>query len=260
MYTQLKTKLAENGILTITIDRPQAMNALNIQLLKELEQVVQDVYDNEAIKAVLLTGEGEKAFAAGADITELQSLNEITARKFAERGQELFASIENCPKPFLAAINGFALGGGCELAMACHMRGATENAKLGQPEINLGILPGYGGTQRLTLLVGKAKSLELQLTGDHISAQEAIRLGLLNFIEPDKASLISKCEFLLQKIISKAPFATEMIINAVNAVHAKDQDGYQLEANAFARCTSTADFKEGVSAFLEKRKPHFTGR
>lgn len=260
MLTHTITHLEANGLFFITINRPQSMNALNMELLAELNQISKEIYDNPKIKGVIITGEGEKAFAAGADITELQNLNEITARKFAESGQEIFASFENCHKPIIAAINGFALGGGCELAMACHMRGATENAKLGQPEINLGIIPGYGGTQRLTQLIGKAKSIELQLTGEFINAHEAHRLGLVNFVETDKASLLAKCEELLLKIINKAPFAVEMILNSVNSYYNKEENGYLQEANGFAKCTSTDDFREGVSAFLEKRKPKFTGK
>ena len=259
MYQHLESQLDERGAFTIIINRPQAMNALNIELLEELKAILEEVYDNSAIKAVLLTGSGDKAFAAGADITELQSLDEMTARGFSEKGQELFSRIEHCPKPFLAAVNGFALGGGCELAMACHLRGASSNAKFGQPEINLGIIPGYGGTQRLTQLVGKGRSIEMQLTANMIDANTALNWGLVNFVSDAKENLMEDSYKLLHKIISKAPVASELIIECVNSVFDKEKNGYQVEANAFAKCTSTDDFKEGVNAFLEKRSANFTG-
>lgn len=259
MYQHLISELGDGGILTVTINRPKAMNALNIQLLEELKTILEDVYDNPDIKAVLLTGSGDKAFAAGADITELQNLDEMTARGFSESGQEVFARIENCHKPILAAVNGFALGGGCELAMACHMRGASINAKFGQPEINLGIIPGYGGTQRLTQLIGKGRSIEMQLTANMIDATTAMNWGMVNFVSDSKESLMENSFKLLNKIISKAPIAAELILDSVNAVFDKGKDGFQTEANGFAKCTSTDDFKEGVSAFLEKRSAKFTG-
>ncbi|MEQ8573061.1 MAG: enoyl-CoA hydratase-related protein, partial [Fulvivirga sp.] len=186
------------------------------------------------------------------------TLNEMNARKFAEKGQEVFSSIENCPKPVIAAVNGFALGGGCELAMACHMRVATSNAKFGQPEVNLGVIPGYGGTQRLTQLVGKGKAFELMMTGDMVSAEEALSLGLVNHVVQTQEELHELCGKILGKITSKAPLAIGMVVNCINA-NFSNEDGYQTEANDFAHCTTTKDFKEGTSAFLEKRKPSFTG-
>lgn len=247
-----------NGILTATINRPQSLNALNIQTIEDIKNLMTEVYDNPEVKALILTGEGEKAFVAGADITEIATLNEMNARKFAEKGQEVFSSIENCPKPVIAAVNGFALGGGCELAMACHMRVATANAKFGQPEVNLGVIPGYGGTQRLTQLVGKGKAFELTMTGDMISADEALSLGLVNHVVQTQEELHELSAKILNKIISKAPLAIGMVVNCINA-YFSNEDGYQTEANDFAHCTTTADFKEGTSAFLEKRKPSFKG-
>ena len=180
-YQNLKFENVD-GIAQLTINRPDKLNALNIQTIAEIKEAFQEIYDNPEIKAVIVSGEGEKAFVAGADISEIADLTTMNARKFAENGQEVFASIENCNKPVIALVNGFALGGGCELAMACHMRVATANARFGQPEVNLGLIPGYGGTQRLTQLIGKAKSFELSMTGDMIKAEEAKSLGLINYV------------------------------------------------------------------------------
>ncbi|SEG07098.1 enoyl-CoA hydratase/isomerase family protein [Algoriphagus boritolerans] len=249
----------KNGILFLTINREEKMNALNHATLEELKAIFENVVDNRGIKAVILTGSGEKAFIAGADISEIASLNEVNARKFAERGQEIFAMIENCHKPVIAVTNGFTLGGGCELAMACHMRIASANAKFGQPEVNLGIIPGYGGTQRLTQLIGRGKANELMMTGDMIGADEAYRLGLVNHVLPTKTEAMEKAEELIGKIMSKAPLAIGMIVDCVNAVFLSDEDGFQTEANSFARCVKSGDYKEGTSAFLEKRKPIFKG-
>lgn len=249
----------KNGVLYLTINREDKMNALNQATLEELKEIFEEVIDNKAIKAVILTGSGEKAFIAGADISEIASLNEVNARKFAENGQEIFAMIENCHKPVIAVTNGFTLGGGCELAMACHMRVASANAKFGQPEVNLGIIPGYGGTQRLTLLIGRGKANEIMMTGDMITAEEAKALGLVNHVLPTKAEAIEKAEELIAKIMSKAPLAIGMIVDCVNAAFLPDENGYQTEANSFARCVKSGDYKEGTSAFLEKRKPIFKG-
>lgn len=252
--------LADNeGILTITINREAKLNALNQKTLEELKEVFQGVYDDREIKGVIITGSGEKAFVAGADIKELSQLNEMNARKFAESGQEIFDMIENCHAPVVAAVNGFALGGGCELAMACHMRVATANARFGQPEVNLGIIPGYGGTQRLTQLIGKGKALELMMTADVIKAEEAKELGLINHLVESKEQAIAKATEILSKIAQKAPVAIGLIVDCVNAVFAKEKDGYQVEANSFASCCNTSDFKEGTEAFLEKRPANFTG-
>ncbi|PRY10418.1 enoyl-CoA hydratase [Pontibacter ummariensis] len=247
-----------NGILTITINRADKLNALNIGTIKEIKNAIQEVYDNQDIKGAIFTGAGTKAFVAGADITEIADLNEVTARSFAEHGQEVFSMVERCNKPVIAAVNGFALGGGCELAMACHMRVASENARFGQPEVNLGIIPGYGGTQRLTQLIGKGKAMELMMTADMIGAEEARALGLVNHVVAQE-DLMAKCLEILSKITAKAPLAIGLVIECVNAASNKDENGYQTEANAFARCCTSEDFIEGTGAFLEKRKPNFKG-
>lgn len=248
----------EGGILTLTINRESKLNALNIETISEIDTAFKHIYDDESIKGVIVTGAGNKAFVAGADISEIAELNEINARKFAENGQEVFSSIENCPKPVIASVNGFALGGGCELAMACHIRIAGENARFGQPEVNLGVIPGYGGTQRLTMLVGKGKALELMMTGDMLDAQTAQSLGLVNHVVPAE-ELTAKTRKVMAKILSKAPIAISHVINSANAVFGQT-DGYQTEANAFANCCKSEDFKEGTSAFLAKRKPEFRGQ
>lgn len=248
-----------DGIVHLTINRPDKLNALNIQTIDEINQAFHEIYDNPDIKGVVVTGAGEKAFVAGADISEIADLSEVNARKFAESGQEVFASIENCHKPVVALVNGFALGGGCELAMACHMRVATANARFGQPEVNLGLIPGYGGTQRLTQLIGKAKSFELSMTGDMIQADEAKSLGLINYVTENKEEALEKSLEILNKIGAKAPVAVGMVIDCINAVYQPDENGYQTEANGFSACVKTEDFKEGTSAFLEKRKPVFKG-
>lgn len=247
------------GIATLTINRPDKLNALNIATIEEIKLAFEQIYDDESIKAVILTGSGEKAFVAGADISEIAELNEMNARRFAENGQEVFSSIENCHKPVIALVNGFALGGGCELAMACHMRVASSNAKFGQPEVNLGVIPGYGGTQRLTQLVGKGKSFELCMTGDMIKSDEAMQLGLVNHVCENIEEARSKCEEILGKIVGKAPIAVGLVIDCVNAAISESENGYQTEANGFAACAKTDDFKEGTSAFMEKRKPEFKG-
>lgn len=249
----------DQGILTITIARPQAMNALNLETLAELSAEIQESYKSSQTTGIILTGEGEKAFVAGADIRELSALTREEGLKLAERGQALFKLIENSPKPVIAAVNGFALGGGCELAMACHIRIATENAKFGQPEVNLGILPGYGGTQRLTQLVGRGKALELMLTGDTITAQEAKAIGLVNHVVGTHAELMELSLKIVKKIAAKAPVAVRQVISSVNAGFGFESAGYKAEAESFAACIDTKDFREGTAAFLEKRQPSFTG-
>jgi len=253
--------LSENkgGILFLTVQRESKLNALNFETLEELKNIFNEVNDNRDIKAVIITGAGEKAFVAGADISEIAELSELNARKFAENGQEVLHLIEACHKPVIAVVNGFALGGGCELAMACHMRIATANAKFGQPEVNLGIIPGYGGTQRLTILIGRGKANELMMTGDMINAEEAKSLGLVNHVFASKTEAMNKAVEILNKIMTKAPLAIGMIVDCVNAVYINDENGYLIEANSFARCVKSDDFAEGTSAFLEKRKPDFKG-
>ena len=257
MYTTIITNLYK-GILTVTINRPDKLNALNTQVLQELEQVIQEIYSNPEILSAIITGAGVKAFVAGADITEFMKFNEADGKALAEKGQRIFSSIEQSPKPIIAAVNGFALGGGCELAMSCHFRVASENAKFGQPEINLGIIPGYGGTQRLTQLIGKGRSLELILSATLIDATTALQYGLINHIFPQE-ELMDQTKALLENINSKAPVAISQAIKSVNAVFDETQDGYATEATAFAACFATKDKNEGVSAFLEKRKAVFTG-
>jgi len=248
-----------HGILTITVNRESSLNALNNKTFNELKSTLDDAIDNKEVSGIIITGAGEKAFVAGADITELAQMTEVNGRSFSEKGQEIFDLIEGSAKPVIAAVNGFALGGGCELAMACHMRIATANAKFGQPEVNLGVIPGYGGTQRLTQLVGKGKALELMLTGDMIGADEALSLGLINYKLDTKAEMLIKAEEILAKIKTKAPLAVGMVIDCVKAVYTANENGYQTEANSFSRCCGTEDFQEGTSAFLEKRKPNFKG-
>ncbi|MCS6823779.1 MAG: enoyl-CoA hydratase-related protein [Cytophagaceae bacterium] len=249
----------EQGILTLTINRPDKLNALNFETLEELRTAMRNAYEEQSIKAIIITGEGSKSFVAGADITEFMQVNEYNARKISENGQEIFSMIEMCPKPVIAAVNGYALGGGCELAMACHMRIASTNAKFGLPEVSLGLLPGYGGTQRLTLLVGKGKAFELMMTGDMIDAHTALSIGLINHITSPEA-LIDKCKEILNVIMQRAPIAIAQVIECVNAVYNESKNGYQVEANSFAICSHTEDFREGTKAFLEKRKPVFKGR
>jgi len=249
----------KEGLLYLTVNRESRLNALNFATLEEIRNIFNEVIDNKEIKGVIITGSGEKAFIAGADISEIAELNELNARKFAENGQDVFELIENCHKPVIAVVNGFALGGGCELAMACHIRVAVANAKFGQPEVNLGIIPGYGGTQRLTYLIGRGKANELMMTGEMIGAEEAKNLGLVNHVLATKEEAMDKAEEILKKIMTKAPLAIGMIVDCVNSVFIPEENGYQTEANSFARCVKSGDYKEGTSAFLEKRKPIFKG-
>ena len=258
-FENLSTSL-HHGIFTITVSRESKLNALNIATLDELREAAQTVYDDPDILGAIITGAGPKAFVAGADITEIAQLNQDNGQKFAENGQEVFQMIESCPKPVIAAVNGFALGGGCELAMACHIRVALTVAKFGQPEVNLGILPGYGGTQRLTHLVGKSRAMEMMMTGEMISAEQALEIGLVSYLVDTEQEMIDKCHSILQKIFTKAPLAIGMVVDSVNAVFDPKQSGYLTEAESFARCCQTEDFKEGTAAFLEKRKPEFQGK
>lgn len=247
------------GILMIIINRVEKLNALNFKTLDEIRDAIQQAYDNPEVRSVIITGAGEKAFVAGADISEFTQVNEVNARKFAENGQEIFALIESCPKPVIAAVNGYALGGGCELALACHMRVASENAKFGLPEVTLGILPGYGGTQRMSQLVGRGRAFEFIMTGDMISAEDAYRTGLVNHVAT-KEELIPKCKQILNTIMQRAPLAIAQVVDCVNAAYKKEEDGFQAEANSFLICVKSEDFKEGVNAFLEKRKANFKGK
>lgn len=259
MYQTILTDL-QDGIMTITVNRPDKMNALNKDVIEELGKAIDEVYNNNEVKTALLTGAGEKAFVAGADISEFSALDADGGAALAKKGQDhVFSKIENCPKPFIAAVNGFALGGGCELAMSCHFRLASENAKFGQPEVNLGLIPGYGGTQRMTQLVGKGKSMELMMTGDMIGADEAHTLGLVNHVYP-QASLLDEAKKILQKIQSKAPIAISKVISCVNDAAKADPHGFTNEISRFGECFSTQDMREGTSAFMEKRKAIFKGK
>ncbi len=244
----------------ITINRPDKLNALNAQAKSELRAALEQCKNNESISVVILTGAGEKAFVAGTDIKELTELNTETGKAFSQGGQSVFDLVENLGKPVIAAVNGYALGGGMELALACHIRIAAENAKFGQPEVNLGIIPGYGGTQRLARLVGKGRGMELILTGDQIDAQEALRIGLVNKVVP-LPDLIGTARAMAQKIASKGQIAVRMALKAVNMTHETNlTDGQALEASLFGLCCGTDDFKEGTKAFLEKRKAEFKNR
>ena len=249
----------ENNIFTIKINRPDKLNALNKEVIEELEQAFTEGINSSEVKGIILTGEGPKAFAAGADIAEFVPLSPSEAKEMAQKGHAVFDLIENSPKPVVAAVNGFALGGGCELAMACHIRIASKNAKFGQPEVNLGLIPGYGGTQRLTRLIGRGKATELLLTADMIGAEEAKVLGLVNHVtEPEE--LLAKCIEILNKTNKKAPLAVTKVLKSVQAYYDKKEDGFNTEINEFAACFHTSDFKEGVTAFLEKRAAEFKGK
>jgi len=250
----------KDQIACITFNRPNVPNALNLQTLDELSECLESVRRDDAIRVLILTGAGEKAFVAGADIGELSQHTPVSAKEYTHQGQAIIDSIENLGKPVIACINGFALGGGCELAMACTMRLASDNAKLGQPEVKLGLIPGYGGTQRLPRLVGKGLAMQQILTGEMISAQEAHRIGLVNEVVA-AAELIPRAEAIAAKIIANSPLAIQYAMEAVN--HGYDMplaDGLFLEATLFGVCCSTEDKNEGTKAFLEKRPAEFKGK
>ncbi len=257
MYQTILTSL-ENAIYTITINRPDKLNALNKEVFNDLDEVVDEIYQNREIKSAIITGAGNKAFVAGADISEFLELDVSEATELSARGHKVFDKIENSPKPIVAAVNGFALGGGCELALACHFIYASENAKFGQPEVNLGLIPGYGGTQRLTQLVGRNLAMELLMSGNMISAKEAMDHGVVNKVFSAE-ELLPKTKEILSLIQSKAPVAVSKVIECVNNFD-HTQPGYDLEMKKFGECFATEDAKEGASAFLEKRKPRFKGR
>ena len=250
----------KNSIAYITVNRPKVLNALNMVTMGELRSAFQDAKDDAAVRVVLMTGSGEKAFIAGADISELQKLSTVEAKEYTYRGQSVLDLIENLGKPVIACINGFALGGGCEVAMACTMRLASENAKLGQPEVKLGVIPGYGGTQRLPRLVGKGMAMQLNLTGEVITAQEAHRIGLVNEVVA-AAELLPRAEAIAAKIIANAPLAIRYCMEAVNkGMEMTLAEGLFLEATLFAVTCATEDKKEGTTAFLEKRVAKFEGK
>ena len=258
MYTTLLTSL-ENNVLTITINRPEKLNALNKDVFNDLEKALNEIEKNPEIKSVIITGSGAKAFVAGADISEFNSLNKEQAMGMAKKVQKIFLRIENFPKPILAAVNGFALGGGCELSMACHFRIASDNAKFGQPEVNLGLIPGYGGTQRLVQLIGKGRAIELLISANMIDASTALQYGLVNHVVKQE-ELLAKARSILETINTKAPLAIASCIKAANAVYDETIDGYELEVTEFGNCFASEDMKEGTAAFLEKRKAEFKGK
>jgi enoyl-CoA hydratase/carnithine racemase len=250
----------KGAIAYVTLNRPKVLNALNKKALSELRAVFEDARDDESVRGIILTGAGDKAFIAGADIGEMIRDTPAEAEEKTRYGQAVMDLIESLGKPVIAAVNGFALGGGCETAMACTIRLAAENAKFGQPEVKLGIIPGYGGTQRLPRLVGKGLALQLILSGEMISAQEAYRIGLVNEVLPS-SSLMSRAEVVLAQMIANAPQAIKSSIEAVNqGLEASQAEGLLLEASLFAICAATEDKREGTAAFLEKRAPKFTGR
>jgi enoyl-CoA hydratase len=253
--------LARDGAVAIvTINRPAVLNALNAQTLDDLRRAMLDLRRDDEIRAVVITGAGEKAFVAGADINELARQEPPSGRDMAARGQHVFGIVEHLGKPVVAAINGFALGGGCELAMACTFRIAADNARLGQPEINLGIIPGYAGTQRLSRLVGRDRAMELVLTGRHVSAAEALSMGLVTRVVP-AASLMDEALAFATELASKAPLAVRYAMEAINrGVDMPFEQACAYEAALFGLATATADMREGTRAFLVKRKPTFTGR
>jgi enoyl-CoA hydratase len=245
-------------IFYITINREDKLNALNIQTLSDIKNAVLSIYENNSVRGVILTGKGSKAFAAGADIAEFANFSVEEGTKMSEEGHAVLRAIDHCPKPVVAAINGFALGGGNELAMSCHVRVAVEKAKFGQPEVNLGITPGYAGTQRLAQLIGKGRALEFLMTGDMMDAQTALNYGLVNHVvAPDQ--LMAKSEEILNKIKNKAPMAIASVIRCVNAYYEKRADGNNVEINEFGNFFGSEDFIEGTKAFLEKRPAKFAG-
>lgn len=249
-----------DGLAIVTIQRPEKLNALNQKVMEELGDCFRAIQNDDEVRAVILTGAGEKAFVAGADIEELSQLSPIRGQETSVRGQQVLDLIENLGKPTVAAVNGYALGGGCELAMACNMRLASENARFAQPEVKLGIIPGYAGTQRLTRLVGKGRALEMVLTGEPITAQEAYRIGLVNQVVPQQ-ELMAAAERLARKILANAPLAVRFALEAVNrGSEMRLEEGERYEATLFGLSCTTADMKEGTRAFLEKRSAKFVGR
>lgn len=256
-YSTLLLEVDSNGVALLTVNRPKKLNALNDEMLNELADVFKEININESIRGVIITGAGEKAFVAGADIKELSSLDERSGRMKSQKGQQIFQAIEDTRKPVIALVNGYALGGGAELAMACHLRIATPNAVFGLPEVGLGLIPGYGGTQRLTHIVGRTRALEIILTGKQVPAERALEFGLVNSVVVENNS-VEKARELLGAILKNGPLAIQQAIRAV--YHAGDKSGYQVEADLFGRLCSTEDFKEGTTAFLEKRKPDFKGK
>ncbi len=257
-FENLLTEKKES-IFLITINRPDKLNALNKNTIREIGSAIQIAENDPECRVIILTGSGTKAFVAGADISEFSNFSESAGAMLAKDGHDVFNRIEKCSKPVIAAINGFALGGGCELAMSCHLRIASSTAKFGQPEVKLGLIPGYGGTQRLPLLIGKTKALEYLMTADMINAQDALQLGLVNYVT-EPGDLMTKCFEIAEKISVQAPLAIAGIIRSVNACYDKNTDGYNTEIIEFGKCFVTEDFNEGTEAFLTKRKAIFKGK
>jgi enoyl-CoA hydratase len=258
-FSNLRLEFAD-GIATLSIDRPDKLNALNEQTIRELDRAVSEIAADDAARGVIVTGGGEKAFVAGADIAELSKMGPVDGVEVSRLGQRVFRAIELSRKPVIAAVNGFALGGGCELALACHLRIASENAKFGLPEVKLGIIPGYGGSLRLPRIVGKGRALELVLTGEMIDAQEAHRIGLANRVVP-QADLIAEARALMSKILRNGPVALGLAIECTTrGMEMSIDDGLALESNLFGLLAATDDMREGMAAFLEKRKAEFVGR
>lgn len=247
------------GIATITINRPDKLNALNLAVMNDLESAFEAAASDGSVRGVIVTGAGERSFVAGADIKQFTELDALDGHRFALRGQAIFNLVEEMRKPVVAAVNGFALGGGCELALACHLRIASENAVFGQPEVNLGIIPGYGGTQRLPRIVGRGVAIEMILSGEQVSAQRAFEIGLANRVVP-AGELLHEARKVLLSIISKAPRAVEMALEAIRASDLPLRQGLHYEASLFGQACATEDFQEGAAAFLERRKPTFSGR
>lgn len=257
-YETLQPEVMDQ-VLVLRLNRPDAMNALNARMFDDLNEFFSEDYNAYNVRVIIITGTGAKAFAAGADIKELHGLNQVQAEQLSSKGQSIFDKIENFHLPVIAAVNGFALGGGCELAMACHIRIASKNARFGQPEVNLGIIPGYGGTQRLIQLIGKSKAAELLLTGDMITADEALQHGLVNHVT-EQEELMNKALELSNKMIAKGPLALAGVIRSINKYFHPGVDGFGFEAMTFGEVANSADFFEGTSAFIEKRKPVFQGK
>lgn len=257
MTTESVLTEIRNGVLVITINRPDKLNALNKLTIEELHETLVEAENQKEIRSVILTGAGNKSFVAGADIAEFANFTVEQGKQLSTLGHfKIFNFIENYSKPVIAAINGFALGGGLELAMACHIRIASDNAKMGLPEVSLGVIPGYGGTQRLAQLVGKGKAFEMIVSADMINAQDALNWGLVNYVTTQE-DLLPKCFELTGKIATKSPTAIRTAIKVINAGYNNKQNGYEVEIEEFGKSFGTADFKEGVSAFLEKRKAQF---
>jgi enoyl-CoA hydratase len=249
----------ESGILILTLNRPDKLNALNRAVLQALDEQIEYAYASESVKGIIITGTGVKAFAAGADISEFSSLKPHEAQLLSQEGQLIFQKIDKLTKPVIAAVNGFALGGGFELALACHIRIASDNAKFGLPESTLGLLPGYGGTQRLPLIIGKGRAIELMLTAEQITADKALAWGILNTVTTQE-ELLPACIALMQKFFTKAPASIQEVLRCAHLASDTAGTSFNEEAKSFGRCAGTEDFKEGVQAFMEKRKASFTGK